>query len=198
MAKYTAKCLASTYVSGFHNVEAVMAMPYRAFGNTGRVVSAFSYGASALGGVFTDGAVDEAEASQVVQYIIKNGVNLIDTAPWYGFGKAEAVLGKALKGIPRDAYYLHTKVGRYEADILKRFDFSYERTLRSIDESLERLGVRYIDTVQGRLLPSKPSESQYHSMQYAIGDQTGRGARRRCCWHHIFDSVMYPMLSCSA
>ena len=59
---------------------------------------------------------------------------------------AERVLGAALRRVPRQAYYLHTKVGRYDADIVKRFDFTYERTLRSIDESLERLGVDYIDT----------------------------------------------------
>lgn len=47
------------------------------------------------------------------------------------------------------AYYLHTKVGRYTADLLTRFDFSYDRVTKSIDESLERLGVDYIDTIQG-------------------------------------------------
>ena len=138
----------STFVQGFHDPAVIAAMPYRPFGRD-RLVSAFSYGASALGGVFTNGEVDEDEARAVVHFAVKAGVNLLDAAPWYGHGKAEAVLGRALVGIPRGAYYLHTKVGRYNADILTRFDFSYERTLRSIDESLERLGVDYIDTIQG-------------------------------------------------
>jgi L-galactose dehydrogenase len=144
----------ATFVQGFHDPAVIENMVYRQFGKTQRQVSAFSYGASALGGVFSSAAVDEEESVAVVRETIKLGVNLIDVAPWYGFGKAETVLGRALKGIPRQAYYLHTKVGRYEADIVKRFDFSYERTLKSIDESLERLGVAYIDTIQSTLCRS--------------------------------------------
>lgn len=139
----------STFVAAFHDAAAVAAMPYRAFGGSGRVVSHFSFGASALGGVFSDVAVDGEEAIEVAVSAVRAGVNLIDVAPWYGFGAAERVLGAALRRVPRQAYYLHTKVGRYDADIVKRFDFSYERTLRSIDESLERLGLDYIDTIQG-------------------------------------------------
>ena len=148
----------STFVKGFHDPAVVSQMPYRIFGATGRVVSAFSYGTSAIGGVFDGGRVDEAEAIHVVQQTIKAGVNLIDTAPWYGFGKAESLLGKALRGVPRESYYLTTKVGRYEADVLKQFDFSYERTMKGVDESLQRLGVDYIDTIQGLIecLPAPP------------------------------------------
>jgi aryl-alcohol dehydrogenase-like predicted oxidoreductase len=135
-----------TFVQGFHVAEAVAKMPYKAFGTSGRMVSAFSYGASALGAVFHD--IDEAESVDTVVEAVRSGVNLIDVAPWYGHGRAETLLGQALQRIPRQAYYLHTKVGRYEAAITQRFDFSYERTLRSIDESLARLGVDYIDTIQ--------------------------------------------------
>ena len=69
-----------------------------------------------------------------------HGINLIDTAPFYGLTKAETVLGKALREIPREKYYLATKVGRYgykEQD----FDFSAARVTASIDESLARLHV---------------------------------------------------------
>ena len=58
------------------------------------------------------------------------------------------MLGEALKGVPREAYYLNTKVGRYEADVTRMFDFSAERTIQSVYESLESLGVDYIDCVQ--------------------------------------------------
>ena len=61
------------------------------------------------------------------------------------------VLGKALVGVPRKAYYLHTKVGRYQPKASEMFDFTFERTLQSVNESLQRLGVDYIDTVQGEL-----------------------------------------------
>jgi L-galactose dehydrogenase len=82
-----------------------------------------------------------------VHVAIDNGINLIDTAPFYGLTTAETVLGKALREIPREKYYLATKVARYgykEED----FDFSAERVTRSVDESLARLGVDYIDFIQ--------------------------------------------------
>ncbi|XP_031562600.1 L-galactose dehydrogenase-like isoform X2 [Actinia tenebrosa] len=54
----------------------------------------------------------------------------------------------ALKGIPRESYILTTKVGRYLPEVEKMFDFSAERVTRSVDESLERLGLSYIDIIQ--------------------------------------------------
>ncbi|KAK3746984.1 hypothetical protein QZH41_011936, partial [Actinostola sp. cb2023] len=54
----------------------------------------------------------------------------------------------ALQGIPRNSYILTTKVGRYLPEIDKQFDFSAERVTKSVDESLERLGVDYIDIIQ--------------------------------------------------
>jgi len=57
-------------------------------------------------------------------------------------------LGKALKDIPREAYYLNTKVCRYQPEVMKMFDWSYDRTLKAIDEALERLQVDYIDSIQ--------------------------------------------------
>lgn len=73
------------------------------------------------------------------------GINLIDVSPYYGLTKAETVLGRALRGIPRDRYILATKVGRYGAD---EFDFSAERVTASVDESLARLGVAHIDIIE--------------------------------------------------
>lgn len=55
---------------------------------------------------------------------------------------------KCLEGIPRKAYYLATKVGRYEKDPQKMFDFSRDRTLKSIEESLNRLKLDYVDLLQ--------------------------------------------------
>jgi len=139
--------LPSTYVEGFHDLEAVKKMPYRPLGgNTGVDVSILSLGASSLGSCFHETKLEES--IQVVHYALKNGVNVIDTAPWYGHGKSEEVLGKALKGVPREAYYIHTKVGRYEADHMEMFDFSAERVTRSVDESLKRMGLTYLDAIQ--------------------------------------------------
>ncbi len=120
-------------------------MEYRKLGNTGLEVSALAFGGSSLGGVFRD--IDEAEAIRSVHVALDNGINLIDTAPYYGALRAETVLGKALKGVARDRYCLTTKVARYGPEI-PDFDFSAQRVLRSVDESLQRLGVDYVDVIQ--------------------------------------------------
>jgi L-galactose dehydrogenase len=119
-------------------------MEYRVLGKTGLRVSALSLGASSLGGgVFRN--VEEKEAIRTVEVALDLGINFIDVSPFYGLTRAETVLGKALRGIPRDRYYLATKVGRYgDAE----FDFSTERVTSSVDESLERLGVSYVDIIQ--------------------------------------------------
>jgi L-galactose dehydrogenase len=111
-------------------------------GNTGLEVSVLGFGASPLGGVF--GAIDEKQGVRAVHTAVDLGVNFIDVAPYYGLTKAEAVLGKALKEIPRDKYYLSTKVGRYGAE---DFDFSASRVISSVDESLARLNVEHIDII---------------------------------------------------
>ena len=113
-------------------------------GHTGLVLTPISLGASSLGGdVFRP--VAEQDAIRTVHLALDRGVRLIDVSPFYGYTRAETVLGKALRGVPRDRYVLATKVGRYgDTD----FDFSAERVLRSIDESLTRLGVDYVDLIQ--------------------------------------------------
>jgi len=118
-------------------------MEYRVLGKTGLSVSTLSYGASPLGGAF--GSIDEAEGVRTVHTAIDLGINYIDVSPYYGNTKAETVLGKALKEIPRDAYYLATKVGRFGPG---EFDYSAKRAIASVDESLKRLGVDYIDVIQ--------------------------------------------------
>jgi L-galactose dehydrogenase len=119
-----------------------MSMEYRVLGNTGLKVSVLGFGASPLGGVF--GEVDEQEGIRAVHTAVDLGVNFIDVAPYYGITLAETVLGKALKEIPRDKYYLSTKVGRYGTE---DFDFSAARVIASVDESLARLNVEYIDII---------------------------------------------------
>ncbi len=118
-------------------------MEYRELGRTGLRVSALSFGASSLGGVFRD--VDEAECLLTVRVALDSGINFIDVSPYYGLTKAETVLGKALQGVPRDSYYLATKVGRYGP---AEFDFSARRVTASVDESLARLGTDYLDLIQ--------------------------------------------------
>ncbi len=118
-------------------------MDYRLLGKTGLKVSALSFGASSLGSVFRH--VDEAEGIRTVHTALDLGINYIDVSPFYGLTKAETILGQALKGIPRDRFYLATKVGRYGEET---FDFSAKRVIASVDESLTRLGLDYIDIIQ--------------------------------------------------
>jgi len=120
-------------------------MIYRQLGKTGLKFSMLSFGASSLGGVFH--SINEKEGIQAVHSAVEKGINFIDVSPYYGFTKAETVLGKALKDIPRDNYYLSTKVGRYGIDGVKNWDYSGERAKNSVYESLERLNSEYIDLV---------------------------------------------------
>lgn len=78
---------------------------------------------------------------------VDNGINFIDVSPYYGHYKAETVLGKALKEIPRDKYYLSTKVGRYGKDGVNTWDYSAKRVTDSVYESMERLNIDYIDLI---------------------------------------------------
>ena len=78
---------------------------------------------------------------------VDNGINFIDVSPYYGHLKAEMVLGKALKEIPRDKYYLSTKVGRYGKDGVNTWDYSAKRATESVYESMQRLNVDYIDLI---------------------------------------------------
>jgi aryl-alcohol dehydrogenase-like predicted oxidoreductase len=123
-------------------------MQYNSFGKTGLQVSRLSFGASSLGGVFHP--VDEAEAIAAVHAALDCGINYFDVAPAYGGTRSETVLGKALRGIARDRYFLSTKVGKYTdpneygKDTL---DYSRARIRASIDESAARLGVEYFDII---------------------------------------------------
>jgi len=120
-------------------------MIYRALGDTGLNVSALSFGASSLGGVFHD--FDETKGIEAVDLAIDLGINLIDVSPYYGYTKAEIVLGKALRNIDRSKFYLSTKVGRYGSDEGKVWDYSGHRAIESVQESMDRLNVDYIDMI---------------------------------------------------
>ena len=120
-------------------------MIYNELGKTGMKVSNLGFGASSLGGVFHD--IREAEGIKAVHTAVDNGINFIDVSPYYGHYKAETVLGKALKEIERDRYYLSTKVGRYGENGVNTWDYSAKRVTASVYESMERLNIDYIDLI---------------------------------------------------
>jgi aryl-alcohol dehydrogenase-like predicted oxidoreductase len=123
-------------------------MDYQRLGRTDLKVSRLSFGASALGGVFR--TIDEEEGIRAVHAALDAGINYFDVAPAYGATVAETVLGKALRGIPRDRYYLSTKAGKYTTPDgygTNVFDYSAARMRRRLEESMARLGVDFIDIV---------------------------------------------------
>ena len=117
-------------------------MERRPLGQTGLTLPILSFGASSLGQEFRP--VDLNEALKSVHVALELGLNFIDTSPFYGRGMSEVLLGVALRGVPRDRYLLGTKLGRYD---LAHFDFSAKRVEESIDVSLHRMGVEYLDIV---------------------------------------------------
>lgn len=117
-------------------------MQTRPLGKTSLQLSSLSFGASSLGQEFRH--VDLAEALRCVHVAVDRGMNLIDTSPYYGRGMSEVLLGQVLPEISRDRYYLCTKLGRYG---VTHFDFSAKRVEESVDISLERMGVDYLDIV---------------------------------------------------
>ena len=119
------------------------------------------FGGAPIGNLFA--AIADAEAVSLVRHAYARGIRYFDTAPHYGNGLSEHRVGAALRGLPRDDYLLSTKVGRLLApdaraprnqngyvDVLpftQRWDYSRDGTLRSIDDSLQRLGLERIDYV---------------------------------------------------
>jgi len=124
-------------------------------------VTAIGLGSAPLGGLFS--AVSDADAEATVAKAWSLGVRFYDTAPLYGFGLAEQRLGAFLRQQKRESYAISTKVGRLlrtpdsttvEDDHFKdapalrpKFDYSYDGVMRSVEESLERLGLDRVDVL---------------------------------------------------
>ncbi|MEQ8787957.1 MAG: aldo/keto reductase [Pirellulaceae bacterium] len=117
-------------------------MELRPLGKTGLELTKLSFGASSLGQEFR--GVDLNEALRSVRAALDLGMNFIDTSPYYGRGMSEMLLGRVLPDVPRDSYYLGTKLGRYAP---QHFDFSARRVAESVDISLERMKVDHLDIV---------------------------------------------------
>lgn len=131
-------------------------------GRTGLQVTRLGLGTGPIGNLYE--AVSDEQATDLVRSALAAGVRLFDTAPLYGFGLAERRLGAGLAGFPRDEVVVATKAGRLlrpDGDAAAGdpglfagvegpgavFDFSYDAVLRSVEESLERLGMDRVDVV---------------------------------------------------
>lgn len=121
-------------------------MNYRNIPKTELKVSEICLGTWAMGNDFW-GDVDDNASIRTIQAALDSGINFIDTAPAYGAGHAESVVGKAIKG-RRDKVILGTKTGVTRTSDSFLRDLRPETILREIDESLSRLGTDYIDLYQ--------------------------------------------------
>jgi D-threo-aldose 1-dehydrogenase len=94
----------------------------------------------------------EATTREIVHRAYEFGLRFFDTAPLYGAGKSERWLGAALRDLPRDEIVVATKVGRLirpdtTGKPIATFNFSYDGVMRSLEESLERLGLDRVDVL---------------------------------------------------
>ena len=123
--------------------------------------SALGLGGAPIGGFRF--ALSEQQGADTVSAGYEAGLRYFDTSPYYGYGRSELLYGHALRSRPRDSFVLSTKVGRWMAPIGEgetvagwrsgglpfkpTFDYSRDGTLRSIEQSLLRLGMSRIDVV---------------------------------------------------
>ena len=136
-----------------------MGFVLRTLGKTGIKVTEIGFGGAPLGNLFA--AVTERDAQESLSAAWNSGCRFFDTAPYYGYGLSERRVGDALREKPRDQYVLSTKVGRLITPGLHtrgpgtgfetpmpfgaKYDYGYDATKRSLEDSLQRLGLDRID-----------------------------------------------------
>jgi len=135
-------------------------LPRRMLGRTGLEVSVIGFGTAPLGDLFA--RLDDATAIAAAERAFELGINLLDTSPLYGRGLAEHRCGTALRRVPRDDIVVCTKVGRWMDPFhlpgdgagfaggqphRAVVDYSYDGTMRSVEQSLLRLGTDRLDLI---------------------------------------------------
>lgn len=121
-------------------------MRYKQLGKTGMNVSVATVGTWAIGGSGW-GEVDRQDSIRAIRAMLDHGVNFIDTAPVYGLGYSEEVVGDAISGLDRSKFYLATKAGFIWGEGGKNVerDISGVSIRQQIEDSLRRLKTDYID-----------------------------------------------------
>ena len=121
---------------------------YAKLGDSGITVSKICLGTWAIGG-WMWGGTDEGESIRTIRAALDKGINFIDTAPVYGFGRSEEIVGKALREHgSRDQVVVATKAGLEWGDQGITRNSRRERILQEIGDSLQRLQTDYIDLYQ--------------------------------------------------
>src|SRR5690606_2227768 len=158
----------------------------RKLGTTDVEVTPITMGAWAIGG-FMWGGNDEKDSIEAIQAYIDNGVTSIDTAPIYGFGYSEELVGKAIKKYDRSRVQILTKFGMVwdmekgdyafdgtdnQGNLKKVYRYGgYERALRDVEQSLNRLQTDYIDLIQLHWPDSTtPIEETMRAMEKMLQD----------------------------
>ncbi|WP_231578306.1 aldo/keto reductase [Paenibacillus sp. FSL H7-0357] len=118
-------------------------MNSRTYGRTGKSVSEIGFGGWQLGNRQDWEAMEEDAAVRLVHEALERGINFFDTAPNYGLGKSEELLGKALAGKRRNAV-INTKFG-HQAD--GSSNYGADQIRASVEVSLQRLQTDYVDSV---------------------------------------------------
>jgi D-threo-aldose 1-dehydrogenase len=136
------------------------ALPRRRLGSSPVYVTELTFGGAAIGNLYMP--VTDADARAGIDAAWDGGIRTFDTAPHYGLGLSERRLGVALASRPRDEYVVSTKVGRLlepadlpldqdtegfavPGDLVRRYDYSADGVRRSLEASLERLGLDHVD-----------------------------------------------------
>ncbi|WP_024508903.1 aldo/keto reductase [Bradyrhizobium sp. ARR65] len=134
------------------------ALPRRALGRTGLSVSVLGFGTAPLGDLYVQ--LDDRTAIAAAERAFELGINLLDTSPLYGHGLAEHRCGTAIRRASREEIVVCTKVGRWMDPMHGRgdgsgfvggqphravVDYSYDGTMRSVEQSLLRLGTDRLD-----------------------------------------------------
>ncbi|WP_423735078.1 aldo/keto reductase [Chitinophaga caseinilytica] len=140
-------------------------MEFRALGTSDLKLSAITYGAFAIGGNMWGGN-EQKDSIESVRASIDNGVTTLDTAPFYGFGLSEAMIGKAIKGYDRSKLQLLSKFGLvWDGSNQGKGEFFFDaeengktipiykyaskaNVIKEVEESLKRLDTDYLDLLQ--------------------------------------------------
>jgi aryl-alcohol dehydrogenase-like predicted oxidoreductase len=117
-------------------------------GTSGLTASRIALGTWAIGGWMWGGNTDLDESIRTIRSAIERGITLIDTAPVYGFGRSEEIVGMALSGGLRERAVIATKAGLDWRDGKVRRNSSPARIRKEVEESLQRLRTDYIDLYQ--------------------------------------------------
>lgn len=127
-------------------------MKYNSIGNTGLMVSELCFGTMTFGGQQEDmwakiGNLQQREVNDMLEAVIESGINFIDTANVYSFGQSEQLLGQGLTdlGVPRDEVVIATKLLAKMKDKPNSAGLSRYNVFHSVDQSLKRLQLDYID-----------------------------------------------------